>query len=192
MSGARKMARPADGPHCRGRKPPSGQAIVTGIGGDGLRLAPCSHRARPTGTGGGPPGYRRRSPSWKNARFPRGSGNPYGAIGERGFPPLGYRSPARPVRCGRGRAVLTALRLENGLHHRKTVGTRRECRLTETDCSPAHRRVVGSKDRTRSRRRASANRVGSESMNRFHRLFPPLTMAAGPNRRNAIPRGPTD
>ena len=26
------MARPADGPHCRGRKPPSGQAIVTGIG----------------------------------------------------------------------------------------------------------------------------------------------------------------
>ncbi len=70
-----------------GAQAADGQAIVTGIGGDGLRLAPCSHRARPTGTGGGPPGYRRRSPSWKHARFARGSGKPYGAIGERGFPP---------------------------------------------------------------------------------------------------------
>jgi hypothetical protein len=81
------MMRPVAGPQCRGRKPPTGQAIVTGIGGDGRRLGPCAHRARPTGTGGGPTEYRRRSPSWKNARFPRGSGKPYGAIGERGFPP---------------------------------------------------------------------------------------------------------
>ena len=56
MSGAKEMMRPVAGPQCRGRKPPTGQAIFTGIGGDGLRLAPCSHRARPTGTGGGPPG----------------------------------------------------------------------------------------------------------------------------------------
>ena len=94
MSGAKEMMRPVAGPQCRGRKPPTGQAIFTGIGGDGLRLAPCSHRARPTGTGGGPHEYRRKSSSWKSARFPQGSGKPYGAIGERGFPP-----PA-PLACG--------------------------------------------------------------------------------------------
>jgi hypothetical protein len=54
----------------------------------------ASHRAHPTGTGSGPPRHRRNSPSWKTARFPRGSGKPYGAIGERGFPP-----PA-PLACG--------------------------------------------------------------------------------------------
>jgi hypothetical protein len=41
----------------------------------------ASHRAHPTGTGSGPPRHRRNSPSWKTARFPRGSGKPYGAIG---------------------------------------------------------------------------------------------------------------
>ena len=45
---------------------PSGQAIVIGIGGDGRRLAPCSHRARSTGTGDGPWHYRRRSPTRRN------------------------------------------------------------------------------------------------------------------------------
>ena len=72
-------------------------------------------------------------------RYPRGSGKPYGAIGERGFPPPGYRSPAGPVRCGRGRAVLTALRLDNGLHHREAVVTeegRRPGNRAIPSCSP--------------------------------------------------------
>ena len=121
---------PGVGPQCRGhrhrldkRSSPGSAETAEG----GLR---ASHRARPTGTGGGPPEYRRRSPSWKDARFPRGSGKPYDAIGERGFPPLGYRSPAKPVRCGRGRAVLTAGKQStapgNRRHGRKKGATDRD------------------------------------------------------------------
>ncbi|GAA5666739.1 hypothetical protein T8J41_20280 (plasmid) [Nitratireductor rhodophyticola] len=51
--------------------------------------------------------------------------NPTALLGSAGFLRL-LRSPAGPVRCGRGRAVLTALRLDNDRHHREAVVTRRE------------------------------------------------------------------
>jgi hypothetical protein len=42
------------GPRCRACNARLDKSIVTGIGGDGRRLAPCHrHRARPAGTGGG-------------------------------------------------------------------------------------------------------------------------------------------
>ena len=46
--------------------------------------------------------------------------NPTAQLGSAGFLRL-LRSPAGPVRCGRGRAVLTALRLDNARHHRTTA-----------------------------------------------------------------------
>jgi len=47
--------------------------------------------------------------------------NPTAHLGSAGFLRL-LRSPAGPVRCGRGRAVLTALRLDNTRQHRETSG----------------------------------------------------------------------
>lgn len=48
----------------------------------------------------------------KNDRFPPSSGKPYGAMWERGFPPLGCARPCGSLRPRARR--LTALRLENG------------------------------------------------------------------------------
>ena len=80
-----------------------GQAIVTGIGGDGRRLAPCSHRARSTGTGDGPWHKRRRSSTRKNrplsTRLRKTLRRNWGAR-------VSSACSARlTARCGRGRAV---------------------------------------------------------------------------------------
>jgi hypothetical protein len=67
----------------------------------------------------------KKSSTEKNDRYPRGSGKPYGAIGERGFPPpaplTGEAGSLRP----RPRRP-TALRLDNAQHHRETICTKRE------------------------------------------------------------------
>ncbi len=108
----------ARGPQCRMRSSREGQAIVTGIGGDRRRLAPCPciERGRPkraVAHGNIEEDHRRG----KTGRYLRGSGKPYCAIAERGFP-----SPA-PLTGGAGSLRPrprrpTARRLDNGLQHR--------------------------------------------------------------------------
>ena len=92
--GAETEMRPGDGPQCRRRSHRPDKRSLPGSAETAAGWLRAVHRARPTGTGGGPHEYRRKSSSWKSARFPQGSGKPYGAIGERGFPP-----PA-PLACG--------------------------------------------------------------------------------------------
>lgn len=61
-------------------------------------------------------GLKPKKPNVKNDRFPPSSGKPYGAMGERGFPPLGC---ARLFGSLRPRARrLTPLRLENAPQYR--------------------------------------------------------------------------
>lgn len=75
----------------------------------------------------------RNNPNAKNDRFPPSSGKPYGAMWERGFPPLGC---ARLFGSLRPRARrLTALRLENGNtaeeHHNAGLAAARNLRAGE-------------------------------------------------------------
>ena len=119
---------------------PAGQAIVTGIGGDGRRPAPCHrHRARSARI----ERMARTSPNHlqdlnpgPGGRFPQGSGKPFGASWERGFPPPApFAGEAGSLRPRPRRPA--ALRLENEFGQRSRAGF--PCRSRRRDVKRARR-----------------------------------------------------
>ena len=174
MSGATTNKADRNGPRCWGCKPPPGQAIATRVGGDGPRPVPClRHRARSARTERMAWTVRiiSRQISGSRGRFPRGSGKPYGAMWERGFPPpaafAGYPGSLRP----RPRRP-AALRLENECGQRWCAdfpcrSRRRDVKrarrdparmksIGEISIAPAVGRDFGNSRRARSGRRAAA------------------------------------
>ena len=118
MSGARRTMRPARGPQCRMRSSRTDKRSSPASAETAGRLRARIERARPA---------RAMAPGTIEEDHRRGKTtviheapeNPTAQLGSAGFLRL-LRSPAGPVRCGRGRAVLTALRLDNARQHRET------------------------------------------------------------------------
>lgn len=76
-------------------------------------------------------------------RFPRGSGKPYGAMGERGFPPPAPL-PGKPARSGRGRAVQRRCGWKTAFIAQTTYSTNwMACRRNRTGYSTLLTRTVG-------------------------------------------------